>query len=80
MEETLTVRIDAELAAWLRQEARRRNTSKGEVVRVALREGQAQKRKSAGETLSGLRGIVTGPRDLSTNRAYLSDLGRRRRA
>jgi predicted transcriptional regulator len=76
MEETLTIRLDAQLAARLRREAKRRNTSKGEVVRTTLRRGLDQKAPSAGELLAGLHGIVKGPRDLATNKTHLKDFGR----
>lgn len=80
MEETLTVRIDAVLAAQLRKEAKRRNISKGEVVRTTLRRGLNRKSQTAGELLASLRGVVKGPRDLSTNKEHLKSLGRKRRA
>lgn len=80
MEETLTIRLDAALAARLRQEAKRRNTSKGELVRATLRQGLDKKDPSAGELLAGLHGLIKGPRDLSTNKTHLKGLGRGRRA
>jgi hypothetical protein len=79
MDETLTIRLDAELAARLRREAKRRNTSQGELVRATLREGLNRKAPSAGEQLSSLHGLIKGPRDLSTNKAHLRGFGRSRR-
>jgi hypothetical protein len=77
MSETLTVRIDAELMRSLESEARRTRTSKGEVVRDALRHRlKRASRPSALDAMSALRGIMEGPPDLSTNKKYKSNFGK----
>ena len=81
MNETLTIRIDGELMRGLESEARRARTSKGEVVRDAIRQRLKKKsRPTALDALSGLRGIMEGPADLSTNKKYLANFGKGRRA
>jgi len=80
MERTLTVRLDAELDEELEQEAKRLRRSKGEVIREALRQRLKRPRPSAYDAFRKVVGIVkNGPPDLSTNKKYLADLGRRKR-
>jgi predicted transcriptional regulator len=80
MDKTLTIRLEAELARSLEQEARRSNRSKGSVVREALKEHLSKDRPSALDALRKYAGIMHGPADLSTNRKYLSGMGRRKRS
>jgi Arc/MetJ-type ribon-helix-helix transcriptional regulator len=79
MERTLSVRIDDSLDHDLEREARRLRTSKGEVVRDALRARLKAPGRSAYDALKPLAGLISGPSDLSTNKARLSTLGRPRR-
>ena len=68
--------LDAKLAA----AARRRRTSKSAVVRDALEAFLGAKGVRSGSALDLVRdlaGCVEGPGDLSYNKAYLRDLGRR---
>jgi hypothetical protein len=67
MGSTLTVRIDDDLEAWIRQTAEKRGISKGELVRDQLQRG----RKSAGERpFMRLAGTVSGPKDLSARKGF----------
>lgn len=78
MTHTLTIRLDAGIADALKREARSKNQSRGEIVRAAL----VQRLKGTpGSALDGLRpyvGIITGPRDLSTNKRRLASMGKRK--
>ena len=65
----------------LEREARRSGTSKGEVVREAIRQRLKTKSKpTAFDALSALCGIMEGPPDLSTNKKYLANFGMARSA
>jgi len=68
MSETLTIRLGEELAYALSQEARRTGLAKGEIARQAL-EARLQ---SAGKLSAMERhfGSMSGPADLSVNKAY----------
>jgi len=80
MKESLTIRVDGELMRGLESEARRAGTSKGEIVRDALRHRLKKKSKpTAFDALSSLCGIMEGPPDLSTNKKYLANFGKGRR-
>ena len=68
MNETLTIRLGQKLARALSEEARQRGLSRGEIAREAI-----QARLRAAGRLSVMQshfGAVTGPPDLSTNKAY----------
>ncbi len=80
MNETLSIRLDNDLMRSLEAEARRSRTSKGEVVRDAIRQRLKKKGKpSAFDAMSDLCGIISGPPDLSTNKKYLLNFGKGRR-
>ncbi|PYR99127.1 MAG: hypothetical protein DMG15_10980 [Acidobacteria bacterium] len=68
MNETLTIRLGEKLAYALSQEARRTGLAKGEIARQAL-EARLQ---STGKLSAMERhfGCMSGPADLSTNKAY----------
>jgi len=68
MGETLTIRIGEELAYALNEEARRTGLAKGEIARQALK----SRLQSSGKLSVMERhfGSVSGPADLSTNKAY----------
>ena len=68
MRDTLTVRLSEELAEALQREARQSGMPKGEIVRQAL---AARLRKdSSVSVMSRHFGVMRGPADLSTNKAY----------
>ena len=68
MPSTLTVRLNDELAEALQKASRESGVPKGDIVRQAV---TAHLRKSAGRSvMSRYFGIISGPRDLSTNKAY----------
>jgi hypothetical protein len=79
MDEMLTIRLDAETARALEQEARRTNRSKGRVVRDALNAHLRESPHSALQGLAKYAGCMTGPPDLSTSKRHLKGLGRTRR-
>lgn len=80
MPDTLTIRLDDQLARALDEEAKRAGTTKGELVRDALRARLKKTRATALDALQGLCGIVDGPPDLSTNKQHLAALGQPRSA
>ena len=76
MEHTLTIRIDEHLARALSEEAQQTGLSKGQIARDALTarlQGDAKL-----EVLSRYFGVVKGPKDLSTNKAYRRDWKKKR--
>lgn len=79
MSVSLTIRLDDQTAAALEQEARRTRRSKGKIVRDAILTHVRSERRSALDTFAKYVGVSTGPADLSTNKRYLADLGKRRR-
>ena len=78
MSDVLTIRLDASLARALDEEAKRAGTTKGELVREAIRSRLKNKRVTALDALGSLDGIVDAPADLSTNKQHLAGLGGRR--
>lgn len=79
MDTSLTIRLDESVARELDAESERTHRSKGEIVREALLQHLRRDRASALEAASPYVGCVDGPADLSTDKKYLADLGRRRR-
>jgi hypothetical protein len=77
MQDVLTIRLDEETAKALEAEAKRAGSSKGELVRAAIRERFVSRPISVFDGLAALHGIVGGPPDLSTNKRHLESLGRR---
>ena len=68
MRDTLTVRLGEELAEALQREARHSGVPKGEIVRQAI---TARLRKTSSlPVISRHFGVMSGPADLSTNKAY----------
>ena len=68
MNETLTIRLGEKLAYALSEEARRTGLAKGEIARQAL-----ESRLQGAGKLSAMErhfGSMSGPADLSTNKAY----------
>ena len=68
MPDTLTVRLGADLARALRDEARESGLPKGEIARQAIAE--RLKKRPAPSVIAKHFGSVRGPADLSTNKAY----------
>jgi hypothetical protein len=68
MGETLTVRLNEELAEALRREARESGLPRGEIVRQAI---AARLRNAQSLPVMARHfGVMRGPADLSTNKAY----------
>ncbi|MGI8604195.1 MAG: ribbon-helix-helix protein, CopG family [Verrucomicrobiales bacterium] len=77
METTLTGRLDEEAARELDEAAARTGRSKGEIVRELIRTNLRRAKPSALDAMRDCVGIVKhAPRDLSTNKRYLKNLGR----
>ena len=68
MRDTLAVRLSEELAAALARAARESGVSKGEIVRQAIAAHLRNDARSS--VMSQYVGVMRGPADLSTNRAY----------
>ena len=66
--DTLTIRLGKELADALERTARDLGVSKGEIVRQAVAARLQQENKFA--VLPRHLGVMDGPADLSTNKAY----------
>jgi hypothetical protein len=75
--DTLTVRLGRALADALRDEARTTGRARGEIVRLALEE--RLKRQAGLRVMRKYFGVMDGPADLSTNRAYRREWPRKRR-
>ena len=68
MRDTLTVRLSENLAEALQREARQSGVSQGEIVRQAIT--ARLRNTNALSVMSRYFGVMHGPADLSTNRAY----------
>ncbi len=77
---TLSVKLPDGLDARLTAAARRRKTTRSSLVRKtlrdALREEGTAKHGSALDVVRDLIGCVSGPADLSVNKAHLKTFGR----
>lgn len=76
MNETLTIRLGDTLAGALEAEARKTGLSKGEIARQAL----ASRLQGAANltVMKRYAGAMRGPSDLSTNRTYRRQWGKKR--
>lgn len=76
---TLTVKLPDALAAKLEALVRRRGQSRSEIVRDAIErfvdEGPEAGKGSALDLVRDLKGVVKGPKDLSTNPKYMKGYG-----
>ena len=72
---TLTIKLKAEQAAWLKKQAAALKRSKGGIVRDLIDQRQAGRNGSLGQALADLRGCLRGSKDLSTR--PLKGYGRR---
>ena len=68
MGHTLTVRLGADLAAWLEQEASKSGVSQGKIVRDQLE--QIRSRASAQSFMRLAGAIRGGPRDVSARKGF----------
>jgi Arc/MetJ-type ribon-helix-helix transcriptional regulator len=74
---TMSLKLPADLRAWVAAEARRCQASQSEVIRQSLE--RVRKKPAADGFLScadlagDLVGSLEGPRDLSTNKSYLKE-------
>ncbi len=76
---TVTVKISDQQFARLERIARERHLPKAQVLREAFEGADARHSKpSAFDLAASLAGSVNGPRDASTNPAYLTDFGQPR--
>ena len=72
---TLTIKLKAEQAAWLKKQAADLKRSRGGIVRDLIDQRQASRNGSLGQALADLRGCLQGSKDLSTR--PLKGYGRR---
>jgi len=68
MSNTITVRLQPELAVWLEEASRISGSPKGQIVREQLEAAREKSRKSPG--FSRLIGCVEGPKNLSERKGY----------
>lgn len=79
MGQSLTIRLDDELAEALETKAQKANRSRGQIVREALAEHLSDVKPSALQALDKYAGRMRGPKDLSTHKKHLAGMGRKRR-
>jgi hypothetical protein len=73
---TITVKLPDPLAAWLAQRARVLGRPKSDLVREALqRASEGTSGASCHDLFADVCGIVSGPKDLSTNPKHMSGFG-----
>jgi len=76
MNESLTIRLGEKLAHALQEEARQTGLAKGEIARQAL---EARLQRHAKLTvMQRYIGAMSGPSDLSTNKAYRRNWNKKR--
>ena len=77
---TVSLRLPDPLAVRLDETARKYDVSRSALIRIALetylREDEAAPEDSALSRAADLKGILSGPEDLSVNRSYLRNFGR----
>lgn len=76
MNESLTIRLGETLAHALHEEARQTGLAKGEIARQALEARLRQRGKLS--VMPRYFGAMRGPSDLSTNKAYRRNWGKKR--
>jgi hypothetical protein len=76
---TITMKLPESLAARLELEARRRNTTKSELMRqcleLALSSSPSRESPSFHEMAQDKCGVMRGPRDLATHEKHLEGFG-----
>jgi hypothetical protein len=68
MSNTITVRLERDLAEWLERTAEESGLSQGEIVREQLR--KAREAKGDGKPYMSLAGVIDGPKGLSTRKGF----------
>jgi hypothetical protein len=76
MNATLTIRIGEELARALQEEARQSGLTKGEIARQAIEDRLRRRGKLS--VMQRHFGVMRGPADLSTNKAYRRSWNKKR--
>jgi metal-responsive CopG/Arc/MetJ family transcriptional regulator len=80
---TLTLKVPEILNTQLNSYAEKKGLNKSEIVRLALIEYLSKDHSNSTNSFlslsKDLAGSVNGPSDLSTNKAYLKDYGKRKR-
>jgi predicted transcriptional regulator len=78
---TISLKLPDSLEARLTAEAKRRRTTTSAIVREAVEQAFAKKKKfvSCADLAGDLAGSLRGPRDASTNKKHLEDFGFERR-
>ena len=67
MSQTITIRLNRELADWLEKTAARTGVSQGQLVREQL---EKAKGAGAGRAFLRLAGAIRGPKDLSKRKGF----------
>jgi predicted DNA-binding protein len=78
---TISLKLPATLSARLEVEAKRRRTTKSAIIRNAVEQALTKQKGfvSCADLMRDLIGSQPGPRDASTNKEYLKDMGLERR-
>jgi len=73
---TITVKLPEALAAWLSRRARALGRPQSDLVREALqRVSEGTSGVSCHDLFADVRGVIDGPKDLSTNPKHFSGFG-----
>ena len=67
MRQTLTIRLNEELSAWLEETAARTGLSQGQIVRNQLEKAKGEKDD---KPFMRWAGVMRGPKDLSQRKGY----------
>jgi hypothetical protein len=67
MSQTITIRLNKELAEWLEGTAARTGVSQGHLIREQLEKARGAK---ASRAFMRLAGVVRGPKDLSQRKGF----------
>lgn len=73
---TMTIKVPPALSAKVARIAKKRGSTRSEVVREALLAYEGDDRPSFAEAASPFLGVAHGPGDLSTNPRYMKDYGK----
>ncbi len=67
MSNTITVRLNRDLAAWLERMSEKTGVSQGQIIRDQL---EKAKESASGQSFMRLAGAVRGPKDLSARKGF----------
>jgi len=67
MSHTITIRLDADLAAWLEQQSASSGVSQGKIIRDQLERART---RGPAQPFMRLAGAVRGSRDLSSRKGF----------